>query len=78
MSKRKVHPLRAWRASQGFTQIEVATVLGYLGPGVIHAIETYKLDPKISEIKKLCDLSENILNPWDFLEVEKNESQERL
>ena len=64
-----VHPLRAWRTSQGLTQTEVATVLGYLTPSVIHAIETYKLDPKISEIKKLCDLSKGILSPWDFLET---------
>ena len=68
MSKIKVHALRAWRTSQGLTQTEVATTLGYLTPGIIHSIETYKLDPKISEVKKLCDLSEDVLKPWDFLE----------
>lgn len=67
MSKIKVHALRAWRTSQGFTQTEVATILGYSTPGIIHAIETYKLDPKISEVKKLCDLSDGVLTPWDFL-----------
>lgn len=69
MNKIKVHPLRAWRAGQGFTQTEVATILGHMSPGIIHAIETYKFDPKISEVKKLCDLSEGILKPWDFLEL---------
>ena len=68
MIKIKVHALRAWRTSQGLTQTEVATILGYLTPGIIHSIETYKLEPKIGEVKKLCDLSENVLQPWDFLE----------
>ena len=67
----KVHPLKAWRVGQNLTQTEVATILGYLTPGIVHNIETYKIDPKISEIKKLCDLSENVLTPWDFLETEK-------
>ena len=67
MGKIKVHPLRAWRAGQGLTQTEVATILGYSSPGTIHAIETYKFDPKISEVKKFCVLSEGILKPWDFL-----------
>lgn len=68
MIKKRVHPLRKWRTDQGFTQTEVATILGYSTPNIIHAIETYKLEPKIGEVKKLCDLSEGILKPWDFLE----------
>ena len=68
MDAKRVHPLRKWRTDQGFTQTEVASILGYQTPGIIHSIETYKLEPKIGEVKKLCDLSEDILKPWDFLE----------
>ena len=68
MNKIKVHPLRAWRTDQGLTQTELARKIGYCSPGIIHGIEKYKLDLRISEVKKLCDLSEDVLNPWDFLE----------
>ena len=66
--KLRIHPVRVWRASQGLSQKKLARLIGYQSQSIIHAIETYKLDPKISEIKKLCDLSEGILTPWDFLE----------
>lgn len=67
MIKKRVHPLRKWRTDMGFTQTEVASILGYHTPGIIHSIETYKLEPKIGEIEKLCKLSEGTLEPWDFL-----------
>ena len=70
--KKIVHPLRAWRASQGLTQEELARIIGYTSPSIIQGIESWRLEPKIGEVKKLCDLSEGVLKPWDFLEAENN------
>lgn len=64
---KRVHPLRAWRTSQGLTQTELANKTGH-NIGFIHNIEKYKTEPRISEVAQFCNLSEDILKPWDFLE----------
>lgn len=66
--KKTVHALRGWRAGQGLTQEELAHKIGYASPSIIQGIESWRLEPKIGEVKKLCDLSRDILQPWDFLE----------
>lgn len=69
--KKIVHSLRTWRVSQGLTQEELSRQIGYTSPSIIQGIEAWRFEPKIGEVKKLCDLSEGILKPWDFLETEK-------
>ena len=71
--KLPVHPLRIWRVSQGLIQADLANRIGY-NLGFIHNIEKYKAEPRISEVKKLCDLSEGVLKPWDFLEPLETEN----
>lgn len=65
--KKIVHALRGWRAGQGLTQKELAHKIGYASPSIIQGIESWRLEPKIGEVKKLCDLSDGVLTPWDFL-----------
>lgn len=67
--KLPVHPMRVWRASQGWTIDRLAKTCCY-SPNKIQGIEKWRIIPRISVVLRLCDLSEDVLKPWDFLMVE--------
>lgn len=67
---KKVHPLRVWRVSKGLTQLDLARKLGYVTAGIVQNIEAGRLDPKASEVAKLCQYSNYGLTLWDFVNQE--------
>ncbi len=65
--KLPVHPMRVWRISQGWTIEQLAGICCY-SQNKIQGIEKWRIPPRISAVLRLCDLSEGVLKPWDFLE----------
>lgn len=72
-AKPQAHPLRNWRKLQNRTIAQVSEII-CCSASRIGRIETWISSPRISEVLKLCDLSEGVLKPWDFLEAENANS----